>query len=100
MYSGDVPDLVAGEDEDGIVVETDPDVGAGCWRSLAKDTGAQHFTVPEAQGNKRGMTDQPALDHPCTGSVAFGRQVQALRANQDIDPLAGDESISQDVTHR
>ena len=92
--------LLTGEDENGIVVETDPDVGAGFWRRLAKDARPQRLAVPEAQGNKRGMTDQPPFDHPCIGTVAVGGQVQAFRANQDIDRLAGDESVNQDITHR
>ena len=100
FHSGDVPGLVTGKDENGIVVETDPDVGAGFWCSLAKNACAQRLAVPEAQGNERGMPDQAPFDHPCTGTVAFGRQVQSLGAYQDIDPLAGDETVGQDVTYR
>ena len=97
-----IPLLGTGENEDSVILETDPDIASGFRSSLSQDARAQRLAILEPQGDKRGMTDKAPFDHACSGSclAVVTNEMQAFGTNQDVNPLTGKESVCRDIAHR
>ena len=91
-----------GEDEDSVILETDPDIASGVRSALPQDACTQSLAILEPQGDKRGMTDKAPFDHARSGSclAVVTDEMQAFGTNQDVDPLTGKESVCRNIAHR